>query len=157
MADPTVDGALSLAATCSCVRVLARAERGAREDDADRRTPQERAIEGPAVYPINAPATAPTGPRTTAPDTAPSAASPARSWALASNGKNEPAISAPTSSFFIAVSLRPAGRTALRNCGGTKVRILTVSLDSGSSPIQKAGGQFPGAGSKILAMMNMCR
>jgi hypothetical protein len=42
-------------------------------------TPQERAIAGPAVYPINAPATAPTGPRTMAPDTAPKAALPSRS------------------------------------------------------------------------------
>src|SRR5882672_2447002 len=127
MAHPTADGALSLAATCSCVPVLARAERGARDDDTDRRTPQERAIEGPAVYPITAPATAPTGPRTTAPDTAPSAASPARCWALASNGKNEPAISAPTSSFFIAVSLSPAAArhakiAAAPRCGFSQSR-----------------------------------
>ena len=42
---------------------------------------------------MNAPATAPMGPNTTAPDTAPSAASPARSWAFASNEMSEPAIS----------------------------------------------------------------
>ena len=51
----------------------------ARDRDEDRRMPQERAIDGPAVYPMNAPATAPIGPNTTAPDTAPSAALPARS------------------------------------------------------------------------------
>ena len=42
-------------------------------------TPQECAIAGPALYPMNAPATAPTGPSTIAPDTAPNAALPARS------------------------------------------------------------------------------
>ncbi len=36
-------------------------------------------MDGPAVYPTNAPATAPTGPNTTAPDRAPKAASPPRS------------------------------------------------------------------------------
>src|ERR1700756_1542051 len=46
--------------------------------------PQDRAIDGPAVYPTTAPATAPIGPSTTAPDTAPNAASPARSPALSS-------------------------------------------------------------------------
>ena len=57
---------------------------------------------------MNAPATAPTGPSTTAPDTAPSAALPARSCALASSGKNEAATSAPTSSFFIAQFPKPS-------------------------------------------------
>lgn len=45
----------------------------------DRRHPHDRAIAGPAVYPIAAPATAPTGPNTTAPDKAPNAALPTRS------------------------------------------------------------------------------
>jgi hypothetical protein len=75
-------------------------------------------IDGPAVYPMNAPAAAPTGPGTTAPDTAPSAALPARRWALASNETNEPAIKAPTSIFFIAMSLSPAG-TAQRKYDDT--------------------------------------
>ena len=69
---------LTLAAACSWVPWLDCVARRARDRDADRPIPQERAIEGPAVYPMNAPATAPTGPKTTAPDTAPMAASPAR-------------------------------------------------------------------------------
>ncbi|MEO6381036.1 MAG: hypothetical protein ABIO35_03305 [Nitrobacter sp.] len=69
---------------------------------------------------MNAPATAPIGPSTTAPDTAPSAAPPARSCALASNETNEPAISAPTTIFFIAKSLSPALATGQRKYGGTK-------------------------------------
>ena len=77
----------------------------ARERELECPIPQECAIAGPAVNPISAPATAPTGPRTTAPDTAPNAALPARSWAFASNEKNEPAITAATSSLFIAVPL----------------------------------------------------
>ncbi len=86
-------------------------------------TPQECAIAGPAVNPISAPATAPTGPRTTAPDTAPKAALPARSWAFASNEKNDAAITAATSSLFIAVPLDPPPRArdaqnaAARRCG----------------------------------------
>ena len=68
-------------------------------------TPQECAIAGPALYPMKAPATAPTGPSTTAPDSAPKAALPARSCAFASTEKNVAAIAAATSSFFIAVPL----------------------------------------------------
>ncbi len=92
----------------------------ARGGGAECPTPQECAIAGPAVYPINAPATAPTGPRTTAPDTAPKAALPARAWAFASQENNDPAITAATSNFFIAVPLDSARRT-LEKCGGTKV------------------------------------
>ena len=57
---------------------------------------------------MNAPATAPTGPSTTAPDTAPRAALPARSCALASNETNACAISAATSSLFMAFPLNPS-------------------------------------------------
>jgi len=98
----TGGGELAAAAACCCGAGLDRVACLARDRDWVRCIPQERAIDGPTAYPINAPATAPTGPSTTAPDTAPSAALPARSCALASNGKNEAATSAPTSSFFIA-------------------------------------------------------
>jgi hypothetical protein len=79
---------------------------------------------------MNAPATAPTGPNTTAPDTAPKAALPARSCALASNEKNDPAITTATSALFIAISLSPAQRKGLRNCGGTKEMWRQVLPDS---------------------------
>jgi len=89
----------------TCVVELTRvAARRARGGDAERRNPQERAIDGPAEYPTNAPATAPMGPRTTAPDKAPSAASPTRSPALAWYEIKDPAIRVPTNSFFIAIS-----------------------------------------------------
>jgi hypothetical protein len=52
----------------------------------DRLKPHERAIDGPAVYPTTAPATAPIGPNTTAPDKAPSAASPPRCCASVADG-----------------------------------------------------------------------
>jgi len=42
-------------------------------------------MDGPAVYPTNAPATAPTGPNTTAPDRAPKAASTAAFLGQCSN------------------------------------------------------------------------
>ena len=67
----------------------------------DRLSPQESAIEGPAVQPITAPATAPTGPKTTAPDNAPSAASPTRSPASVTDGTHQIAITAATTIFFV--------------------------------------------------------
>src|SRR5882762_2248538 len=105
-ADLTGGGEAELGFTepCACMLDPSRVARRTRDDDAERRIPQERAIEGPAAYPMNAPATAPTGPKTTAPDKAPSAASPARSCALASNEMNDmdnPAIRAAASGFFI--------------------------------------------------------
>src|SRR5215213_1869694 len=54
-------------APASCDAALAWLVCRTRERDAECPTPHERAIAGPAVNPINAPATAPTGPRTTAP------------------------------------------------------------------------------------------
>jgi hypothetical protein len=70
---------------------------------------------------MNAPATAPIGPSTTAPDTAPKAALPARSCALALNEKNVAAITAATSSFFIVFPLDEFQGTALQKCGDRKV------------------------------------
>ena len=112
----TGDDELTLAAACSWAPRLACVARRVRDRDADRPIPQECAIEGPAVYPMNAPATAPTGPKTTAPDTAPRAASPARFCALASNEINDPAISAATKSFFIAVP-----SSALQGARGSEI------------------------------------
>src|ERR1700730_6564899 len=109
-----VTGSGATFAAPSSFPALACVTRRARGRDVGCPTPQECAIAGPAVYPINAPATAPTGPRTTAPDTAPKAALPARSWALASNEKHDPTISTATSCFFIAIppGLSQAGRDA---------------------------------------------
>jgi hypothetical protein len=90
-------GASSRAAALACLA------RRPFERAAECLTPQECAIAGPAVYPIKAPATAPTGPSTTAPETAPKAALPARSCAIASTENSDAAITAITSSFFIAV------------------------------------------------------
>ena len=119
----TGGGALAMAVACPCVAEPREARR-TRDDEAERRTPHDRAIEGPAVYPMNAPATAPTGPSTTAPDSAPSAASPARSWAFASNEKDiiAPAIRAASSGWFIVVSPNVSRRDAtpeLRRQRGT--------------------------------------
>jgi hypothetical protein len=144
-------GALTSVAACCLVPEFACAARRARDRDPDRPTPQECAIEGPAVYPITAPATAPTGPSTTAPDTAPKAASPARFCALASNGVNDAATSATTSSFFIAVPLHASPKaTGLRNCGGTKVMMPAGRVKRApdkkvrpSPRFKKAGGRFP--------------
>jgi hypothetical protein len=58
-------------------------------------------MDGPAVYPTNAPATAPTGPNTTAPDKAPKAASPPRSWADAPVGTSVNDSAAATTSLFM--------------------------------------------------------
>jgi hypothetical protein len=58
-------------------------------------------MEGPAVYPTTAPATAPTGPNTTAPDTAPKAASPPRPWAQLCAGANVNAMADARTSLFI--------------------------------------------------------
>jgi hypothetical protein len=60
-------------------------------------------MDGPAVYPTNAPATAPTGPNTTAPDKAPKAASPPRSWANAPVGTSVNDTAAATTSLFMCV------------------------------------------------------
>ncbi len=60
-------------------------------------------MDGPAVYPTNAPATAPTGPNTTAPDKAPKAASPPRSWANAPIGTSVNDTAAATTSLFMCV------------------------------------------------------
>jgi hypothetical protein len=110
------------AAASSRVAALACLPRRARDCDAERLTPQECAIAGPAVYPIKAPATAPTGPSTTAPETAPKAALPARSCAFAWTEKNDAATTATTSSFFIAISYASApDGTTLRKCGGRKM------------------------------------
>jgi len=68
--------------------------------------PQECAIDGPAVYPTTAPATAPTGPNTTAPDRAPKAASPPRPSARASAGANVKNIADARTSLFICGSRR---------------------------------------------------
>jgi hypothetical protein len=67
--------------------------------------PQERAIDGPAVYPTTAPATKPTGPNTTAPDRAPKAASPPRPSARAA-GTNVKNIADARTSLFIRGSRR---------------------------------------------------
>jgi hypothetical protein len=106
----------------------------------DRPTPQECAIAGPAVYPITAPATAPTGPSTTAPDTAPRAASPARPCAFASYEKNDAAIIAATSNFFIAGSLERAPKA--RDC---EIAAAQRRCNGSDCPIQKACGSFPDA------------
>lgn len=103
-----------------------------RDRDAERPTPQECAIAGPAVYPMSAPATAPTGPRTTAPDTAPKAALPARSWALAWNEKNDPTISAATICFFIAIP--PSASQAIPKLRRHKGVGLTLE---GDNPIEE--------------------
>ena len=68
--------------------------------------PQERAMDGPAVYPTTAPATNPTGPNTTAPDRAPKAASPPRPSARASAGANVKNIADARTSLFICGSRR---------------------------------------------------
>jgi hypothetical protein len=58
-------------------------------------------MDGPAVYPTTAPATAPTGPNTTAPETAPKAASLPRPCASAIAGANVKKIADPRTSLFI--------------------------------------------------------
>jgi hypothetical protein len=134
---PTGGELILAAARCSIARpawVTCRA----RERDLERPTPQECAIAGPAVYPINAPATAPPGPRTTAPDTAPSAALPARSWACAPNEINDAAITGATSSLFIAIPLNESRSTGLRNCGGTKEDFGSDALSISAQLIEKA-------------------
>jgi hypothetical protein len=78
-----------------------RAERRARDWARGGSDRNPRAISGPAVYPTNAPATAPTGPRISAPETAPMTALPARSCACAGTHINDPAIVAKTTSFFM--------------------------------------------------------
>jgi hypothetical protein len=124
----TGGGELTLAVVCICATEASRVVRRARAEDADRRIPQEREIEGPAVYPINAPATAPTGPRTTAPDTAPRAASPARSSALVSNDTNDPTIRVIKNTFLTVIS--PAASqdaTHPRNAAGPRYRLHSLA------------------------------
>ena len=61
-------------------------------------------MDGPAVYPMTAPATAPTGPNTTAPETAPKAASlprPCASAIAGANVKDIANIADPRTSLFI--------------------------------------------------------
>jgi hypothetical protein len=71
--------------------------------------PQDRAIDGPAVKPTTAPATAPIGPSTTAPDNAPKAASPARSSAIAAEDISARVSTTNANVFFIRVPcLSPA-------------------------------------------------
>jgi hypothetical protein len=82
--------------------------------------PQERAMEGPAVYPTNAPATAPIGPNTTAPDKAPKAASPPRSWANAPTGTSVKDTSAATISLCMCVSRNCPSNRLRPNCGCSK-------------------------------------
>jgi len=74
-------------------------------------------MDGPAVYPTNAPATAPTGPNTNAPDIAPKAASPPRSWAVAPIGTSVNDTTAAITIFFICASRKipnEAATTELR-------------------------------------------
>ena len=136
--------------------------RWTRERDVECLTPQECAIAGPAVYPIKAPATAPTGPSTTAPETAPKAALPARSCAFASIAKNDAAITATTSNFFIAIPMRlsqwddtpkmrrqkDGGRASP---SGFAARSKTAQSQAARNserekPKLKTRGRFPGAG-----------
>jgi len=65
--------------------------------------PQDRAIDGPAVKPTTAPATAPIGPSTTAPDNAPKAASPTRSWAIAAEDISARVSTTNANVFFIRI------------------------------------------------------
>ena len=65
--------------------------------------PQDRAMDGPAVKPTTAPATAPIGPSTTAPDNAPKAASPTRSWAIAAEDISARVSTTNANVFFIRV------------------------------------------------------
>jgi hypothetical protein len=67
----------------------------------DRLRPHEWAIDGPAVQPTTAPTTAPIGPNTTAPDNAPSAASPPRSCAIATEEISDRASAAIAVVFFM--------------------------------------------------------
>ena len=69
-------------------------------------------MDGPAVYPTNAPATAPTGPNTTAPDKAPRAASPPRSWANAPIGTSVNDTAATTTSLFMCIPRKRPGTAA---------------------------------------------
>ena len=75
--------------------------------------PQDRAMDGPAVKPTTAPATAPIGPSTTAPDNAPKAASPTRSWAIAAEDISARVSTTNANVFFIRVPcLSPAQHQA---------------------------------------------
>jgi len=137
-ASGVFSGGGALTSLAACCRAPGPACAARRARDADRPTRHECAIAGPAVYPINAPATAPTGPNTTAPDTAPKAASPARFCALASNEMNDATTSAATSSFFITVPLRapPRHRTA-------KLRRHKGDVTAASVRFKKPAAGFP--------------
>jgi hypothetical protein len=41
--------------------------------------------------------------------------------------------------------------------GRANASLMTDSVNADRRPIQKARGRFPGAGSKIAAMMKICR
>jgi len=93
-------------------------------------------MDGPAVYPTNAPATAPIGPNTTAPDKAPKAASPPRSWANAPIGTSVKDTTAATISLFMCASRnRPdaAATTELRlfegGHGGYTGQVLIARME----------------------------
>ena len=98
---------------------------------------------------MKAPATAPMGPSTTAPDTAPSAASPARSWAFASNVMSEPAISVPTKKILMTSSLANDRGQMTRKIRRHQGRKKT------SAPREKARDRFPGAGFRSCDAGNM--
>jgi hypothetical protein len=103
----------------------------------DRLKPHEWAIDGPAVYPTTAPASAPMGPNTTAPDNAPSAASlPRRSSAIAPEEVSASANAASAIVRFMPIPLasrfRPAGSKTAK-CGG-KSTILGKSRGRGPVP-----------------------
>ena len=99
---------------------------------------------------MKAPATAPMGPNTTAPDTAPSAASPVRSWAFASNEMSEPAISVPIKKILMTSSLANDGAQLTRKIRRHQGRKKTYA------PAKKPALGLPARASD-LAMLSMCR
>ena len=116
-------------------------------------TPQECAIAGPALYPMKAPATAPTGPSTTAPDSAPKAALPARSCAFASTEKNvaaiEPQQAVSSSPFPWMHPKAKATEKMRRQEGRTTAAAVPIQGEDFKVAIQKARGRSPGAGFQI--------
>jgi hypothetical protein len=102
--------------------------------------PQDRAIDGPAVKPTTAPATAPIGPSTTAPDNAPKAASPTRSWAiaaedisaresatLATSARRLPSRTYVSTMFLITSCMR---RSWTGDCSRSKQTRLWIAVDT---------------------------
>ena len=95
-------------------------------------------MDGPAVYPTTAPATAPTGPNTTAPETAPKAASLPRPWANAIAGANVKNIADARTSLFIygsndAFWLNTHSRIAAQQWNGPTV-LRAIDDKKGASP-----------------------